>query len=68
MIIRRLPLNTTADTLRLMVVWSKDFIEAEVLSPEKFEENPGFRSAILRFKSYSGVVEAKDMLNGTLNV
>ena len=66
-LIRRLPLNTTEDTLRLMVVWSKDFIEAEVLSPEK-SEDPGFRSAILRFKSHPGAVEAKTMLDGKPNV
>jgi hypothetical protein len=66
-LIRRLPLNTTEDTLRLMVVWSKDFIDAEVLSPEK-SEDPGFRSAILRFKSHPGALEAKNMLDGKPNV
>ncbi|PMD63341.1 putative cell wall integrity protein scw1 [Hyaloscypha bicolor E] len=66
-LIRRLPANTTEDTLRLMVVWSKDFIDAEVLSPEK-SEDPGFRSAILRFKSHPGALEAKNMLDGKTNV
>lgn len=66
-LIRRLPANTTEDTLRLMVVWSKDFIDAEVLSPEK-SEDPGFRSAILRFKSHPGALEAKNMLDGKPNV
>ena len=65
--IRRLPLNTTEDTLRLMVVWSKEFTEAEVLSPER-SEDPGFRSAILRFKSHAGALEAKNMLDGKSNV
>ncbi|KAF8862657.1 hypothetical protein BDZ45DRAFT_181450 [Acephala macrosclerotiorum] len=40
-----------------------EFIEAEVLSPEK-SEDPGFRSAILRFKSHAGALEAKNMLDG----
>lgn len=62
-LIRKLPLNTTEDTLRLMVVWSKDFVEAEVSSPEK-SEDPGFRSAVLRFKSYAAALEAKNMLDG----
>lgn len=62
-LIRKLPLNTTEDTLRLMVVWSKEFIEAEVSSPEK-SEDPGFRSAVLRFKSYAAALEAKNMLDG----
>ena len=66
-LIRRLPVNTTEDTLRLMVVWSKDFIDAEVLSSEK-SEDPGFRSAILRFKSHTGALEAKNMLDGKPNV
>jgi hypothetical protein len=66
-IIRRLPLNTTEETLRLMVVWSKEFIDAEVLSPEK-SEDAGFRAAILRFKSHAGALEAKNMLDGKPNV
>jgi hypothetical protein len=66
-LIRRLPLNTTEETLRLMVVWSKDFVDAEVSSPEK-SEDPGFRSAILRFKSHAGALEAKNMLDGKPNV
>lgn len=65
--IRRLPLNTTEETLRLMAVWSQDFTEAEVLSPER-SEDPGYRSAILRFKSPAGALEAKSMLDGKPNV
>ena len=66
-VIRRLPANTTEETLRLMVVWSKEFIDAEVLPAEK-SEDPGFRSAILRFKSHAGALEAKNMLDGKPNV
>ena len=61
--IRRLPVNTTEETLRLMVVFSQEFVEAEVLSPEK-SEDPGYRSAILRFKSPAGALQAKQMLDG----
>ncbi|PSS28014.1 hypothetical protein M430DRAFT_161945 [Amorphotheca resinae ATCC 22711] len=66
-LIRRLPTNTTEDTLRLMVVWSKEFIDAEVLPADK-SEDAGFRSAILRFKSHAGALEAKNMLDGKPNV
>lgn len=66
-LIRRLPLNTTEDTLRSMVVWSKEFIDAEVLSPDK-SEDPGLRSAILRFKSHTGALEARSMLDGKPNI
>jgi hypothetical protein len=50
-----------------MVVWSKDFIHGEVLLPEK-SEDPGFCSAILRFKSLKGALKAQDMLDGKPNV
>ncbi|KAJ8069062.1 hypothetical protein OCU04_002733 [Sclerotinia nivalis] len=66
-LIRRLPLNTTEDALRSMVVWSKEFTEAEVLSQEK-SEDAGFRSAILHFKSHAGALEAKNMLDGKPNI
>ncbi|KAG9237690.1 hypothetical protein BJ875DRAFT_369499 [Amylocarpus encephaloides] len=66
-IIRKLPLNTTEDTLRLMVVWSKEFVEAEVMSPDK-SEDAGFRSAVLRFKSHGGALDAKNMFDGKPNV
>ena len=49
-LIRKLPFKTTEDTLRSMVVWSKDFSDAEVLPIDKSEDD-GFRSAILHFKS-----------------
>lgn len=65
-LIRCLPTSTTEDTLRLMVVWSKEFIDAEILAADK-SEDPGFRSAVLRFKSHGGALEAKNMLNGKPN-
>lgn len=66
-LIRRLPIKTTEDSLRSMVVWSKEFIEAEVLSTDKVDD-PGFRAAILHFKSPGGAQEAKLMLNGKPNI
>lgn len=66
-LIRRLPANTTEDTLRSMVVWSKEVIDTEILAAEK-SEDPGFRSAILHFKSHAGALEAKNMLDGKPNV
>ena len=65
-LIRRLPINTTEDTLTAMVIFSKDFLDAEVLSAEK-SEDPGFRSALLRFKTHQGALEAKGMLDGKPN-
>lgn len=66
-LIRRLPINTTEEILKLMMVWSKEFIDAEVWPVEK-SEDPGFRSAVLRFKTQGGAQEAKNMLNGKPNV
>ncbi|KAE8442247.1 hypothetical protein EG329_003718 [Mollisiaceae sp. DMI_Dod_QoI] len=63
-LIRRLPLDITKDKLQNMVVWSKEFIEAEVLSDEQ-SEHPIFRSAILRFRSLTGASQAKKLLEWT---
>ena len=49
-----------------MVVWSKEFVDAELLPAEK-SEDPGFRSALLHFKSHGGALDAKNMLNGKPN-
>jgi hypothetical protein len=62
-LVRKLPMSTAGDTLNLMVVWSKDFIHGEVLFPEKPQDR-GFCSAILRFKSLKGALEAQKMLDG----
>lgn len=66
-LIRRLPLNTSEESLRLMVVWSKELVDVELLSPDK-SEDAGFRSGIIRFKSMNGAMEAKNMLDGRSNI
>ncbi|CEJ91285.1 Putative YALI0F12375p [[Torrubiella] hemipterigena] len=66
-LIRRLPVNTSEESLRLMVVWSKELISVELLPVER-SEDAGFRSAILRFRSMSGALEAKNMLDGRSNI
>ncbi|KXX76397.1 Protein WHI3 [Madurella mycetomatis] len=66
-LIRNLPLNTSEESLRLMMVFSKDLVEVEVLPVEQ-SGDAGFRSAILRFKSPAGAQEVKNMLNGKSNI
>ncbi|KHN98719.1 RNA binding protein [Metarhizium album ARSEF 1941] len=66
-LIRRLPLNTSEESLRLMVVWSKELADVELLPADKSEDD-GFRSALLRFRSMSGALEAKQMLDGRSNI
>ncbi|KAF4504232.1 hypothetical protein G6O67_008408 [Ophiocordyceps sinensis] len=66
-LIRRLPLNTSEESLRLMVVWSKELADVELLPVDKSEDD-GFRSALLRFRSMVGAMEAKRMLDGRSNI
>ncbi|KYK59867.1 RNA binding protein [Drechmeria coniospora] len=66
-LIRRLPLNTSEESLRLMAVWSKDLADVELLPVEKSEDE-GFRSALLKFRNMAGAVEAKNMLDGRSNI
>ncbi|KAK3363294.1 hypothetical protein B0T25DRAFT_443047 [Lasiosphaeria hispida] len=62
-LIRNLPANTSEESIRLMMVFSKDLVDVDVLSVEQ-SEDPGSRSAILKFKSPAGAQEAKNMLDG----
>ncbi|KAI2637688.1 hypothetical protein GGS26DRAFT_588059 [Hypomontagnella submonticulosa] len=62
-LIRRLPADTTEEKLRLMLLFSQELVDIEMVSVEQ-SEDPGFRSAIVRFKTPSGAQQAKDMLHG----
>ncbi|PHH84774.1 hypothetical protein CDD83_1409 [Cordyceps sp. RAO-2017] len=62
-LIRRLPLKSTEESLRLMLVWSKELTDIELLPPDKSEDE-GFRSALLRFRTMAGAAEVKNMLDG----
>ncbi|KAM0240108.1 hypothetical protein ACHAP5_008083 [Fusarium lateritium] len=66
-LIRRLPLNTSEESLRLMVVWSQELADVELL-PADQSADPGFCSAFLRFRSMAGAEEAKRMLDGRSNI
>ncbi|KAK3330613.1 hypothetical protein B0H66DRAFT_572617 [Apodospora peruviana] len=66
-LIRNLPLNTSEESLRLMMVFSKDLVDVEVLPVEE-SEDPGFRSALLKFNTVNGAHEAKMMLHGKSNI
>ncbi|RYP13601.1 hypothetical protein DL767_010673 [Monosporascus sp. MG133] len=62
-LIRRLPVDTTEEKLRLMLLFSQETVNVEVLPPEQSEDK-GFRSAIVKFKSQAGALQAKEMLHG----
>ncbi|KAK4155339.1 hypothetical protein C8A00DRAFT_13635 [Chaetomidium leptoderma] len=66
-LIRYLPLNTSEESLRLMMVFSKDLVDVEVL-PAEHSVDAGFRCAILKFKSPAGAQEAMNMLDGKSNI
>lgn len=66
-LIRRLPLNTSEEALRLMVVWSKELVSVELL-PVDQSEDAGFRSAVLKFQTNAGAQEAREMLHGRTNI
>ncbi|KGQ10040.1 Cell wall integrity protein scw1 [Beauveria bassiana D1-5] len=66
-LLRRLPLSSSEETIRLMLVWSQELTDIELLSAEKSEDE-GFRSALLRFKTMNGAIEAKNMLDGRSNI
>jgi flagellar basal body rod protein FlgC len=65
--IRRLPLSTTDESLRLMAVFSQELADVEVLPAEQ-SEDPGFRSAHMRFRSMEAAQQARAMLDGRLNI
>ncbi|KAF4124549.1 RRM 2 [Geosmithia morbida] len=66
-LIRRLPLNTTDESLRLMVLWSKELVSAELL-PASQSRDDGYLSGLLEFETYSGAIAVKNILNGTPNI
>ncbi|KAF5020358.1 hypothetical protein F66182_7607 [Fusarium sp. NRRL 66182] len=66
-LVRRLPLNTSEESLRFMVIWSQELQDVELLRVEQSEDQ-GFRSALLRFRTMAGAQEAKNMLDGRSNI
>ena len=66
-LIRNLPQNTSEESLRLMMVFSKDLVDVEVLPVEQSGEVK-FRSAILKFQTPAGAQEVKNMLDGKSNI
>ncbi|KAF4445314.1 hypothetical protein F53441_10926 [Fusarium austroafricanum] len=66
-LIRRLPLNTSEESLRLMVVWSQELAHVRLL-PVHHSEDKGFVAALLQFRTMAGAQEAKNMLDGVANI
>ncbi|KAK5945055.1 cell cycle RNA binding protein whi3 [Knufia obscura] len=66
LILRKLPLTTTGEAVRTMLLFAKDLQDTEVV-PSEYEEDKGFATAIARFSSMTGASEAQVMLDGKPN-
>ncbi|KAH8159981.1 hypothetical protein CIB48_g8264 [Xylaria polymorpha] len=66
-LIRRLPMDTTEEQLRLMLLFSPshELIDVEILPPD-MSKDMGLYSAIVRFTTPAGAQQAQDMLHGKL--
>lgn len=62
-IIRNLPLNTSEEQVRLMLLFSHELIAVEVL-PADSTVDPDTRTAVMTFKSPAGAREARSKLSG----
>jgi len=62
-VIHNLPASTSEDSLRLMLVFSKDLVDIEFLPAEQPDDS-GTRSALVKFRTPAGALEAKNALDG----
>lgn len=65
-LMRKLPRNTSNESLRTIFLFAKDFVGADFVSSE-VQEDKGYLSAIARFRSANGAQEAQAMLDGKQN-
>ncbi|KAK5142906.1 hypothetical protein LTR04_002072 [Oleoguttula sp. CCFEE 6159] len=64
--VRRLPRSTSPEALRGMLLFAKDLIDTEFV-PSEYPEDKGFLSAIARFRTLAGAMEARERLHGKPN-
>ncbi|KAJ5833483.1 hypothetical protein N7474_001794 [Penicillium riverlandense] len=65
-LMRKLPRNTSREALRSMLLFAKDFVDADFVSLDLPEDN-GFLSAIARFNTLPAAEEARALLDGKPN-
>ena len=66
LVIRKLPLNTTTDGLKSMLLFAKNFTGVE-FSNSSYITDPGYKTAIARFNTLMAAQEARDMLHDKPN-
>lgn len=65
-LMRKLPRNTSREALRSMLLFAKDFIDADFV-PVDFPEDNGFLTAVARFNTMAAAEEARALLHGKPN-
>lgn len=65
-LIRGLPLNTSLESLRTMLLFAKDLVDADFLRSEYSEDN-NFLTAVARFQTLDAAEQARTMLDGKPN-
>ncbi|KAL8696889.1 MAG: hypothetical protein Q9224_002565 [Gallowayella concinna] len=65
-LMRKLPRNTSNESLRTIFLFAKDFVGADFV-PTEAQEDKGYLSAIARFRSANAAQEAQALLDGKQN-
>ncbi|KAK5089864.1 cell cycle RNA binding protein whi3 [Lithohypha guttulata] len=66
LLLRKLPLNTTPEAVRTMLLFAKDLQEADIVSNDRGDDQ-NFATAVARFSTMTGATEAQAMLDGKPN-
>jgi hypothetical protein len=66
-LLRRLPLDTSEEAIRLMTLWCEEPADIELMPVEESQDR-GFRSAILRFTTSTAAFEAENLFDGKPNL
>lgn len=65
-LMRKLPRNTSREALRSMLLFAKEFVDADFVTSDHPEDD-GFLSAIARFNTLTAAEEARALLDGKPN-
>lgn len=66
-VLRKLPSNTNQDSVNSMLLFAKDLVDCELVSPSRQPDDQGFVTAVAYFRTREGAKEARERLNGKRN-
>ena len=66
LLIRKLPRQTTVESLRTMLLFAKDFLGADLVATD-FPQDQGYSSAIAHFRNLPAAEEVRTLLHGKQN-